>query len=163
MISGVPLETCWALNKLWNNKLCYKVASCRYFYWVILRSTDPWLSNLYMDDFTQVIFSITAAEDCLADPASWCVLTPRSQNLFVESSRCSLSFLLRLGRSESCRSLEWYWRGIQRFVSTRFGRSNQLFWHALRSSAMLTCLHSVSDIGIPLAVQCFEWTAKGGL
>jgi len=25
MISGVPLETCWAFNKLWNNKFCYKL------------------------------------------------------------------------------------------------------------------------------------------
>jgi hypothetical protein len=25
MMSGVPLETCWAFNKLWNNKFCYKL------------------------------------------------------------------------------------------------------------------------------------------
>jgi len=35
MMSGVPIETCWAFNKLWNNKFCYKAASCWYFYWVI--------------------------------------------------------------------------------------------------------------------------------
>jgi hypothetical protein len=35
MMSDVPLETCWAFNKLWNNKFCYKAASCWYFYWVI--------------------------------------------------------------------------------------------------------------------------------
>jgi len=34
-MSGVPLETCWAFNKLWNNKFYYKAASCWYFYWVI--------------------------------------------------------------------------------------------------------------------------------
>jgi hypothetical protein len=28
-------ETCWAFNKLWNNKFYYKAASCWYFYWVI--------------------------------------------------------------------------------------------------------------------------------
>jgi len=33
--SGVPLETCWAFNKLWNNKFYYKVAFCWYFHWVI--------------------------------------------------------------------------------------------------------------------------------
>jgi len=33
-MSGVPLETCWAFNKLWNNKFYYKAASCWYFYWV---------------------------------------------------------------------------------------------------------------------------------
>jgi hypothetical protein len=27
IMSGIPLETCWAFNKLWNNKLYYKVAS----------------------------------------------------------------------------------------------------------------------------------------
>jgi hypothetical protein len=25
MMSGVPLETCWVLNKLWNNKFYYKL------------------------------------------------------------------------------------------------------------------------------------------
>jgi len=34
MMSGVPLETCWAFNKLWNNKFYYKAASCWYFYCV---------------------------------------------------------------------------------------------------------------------------------
>jgi hypothetical protein len=31
MMSGVPLETCSAVNKLWNNKFYYKVASCWLF------------------------------------------------------------------------------------------------------------------------------------
>jgi hypothetical protein len=31
MMSGVPLETCWAFNERWNNKLYYKVASCWLF------------------------------------------------------------------------------------------------------------------------------------
>jgi hypothetical protein len=31
MMSGMPLETCWAFNKLWNNKSHYKVASCWLF------------------------------------------------------------------------------------------------------------------------------------
>jgi hypothetical protein len=33
-MSGVPLETCWAFNKLWNCKFYYKAASCWYFYGV---------------------------------------------------------------------------------------------------------------------------------
>jgi hypothetical protein len=33
MMSSVPLETCLALNKLWNNKFYYKAASCWCFYW----------------------------------------------------------------------------------------------------------------------------------
>ena len=35
LMSGFPLKTCWAFNKLWNNKFCYKAASCLYFYWVL--------------------------------------------------------------------------------------------------------------------------------
>ena len=31
MMSGVPLETCWAFNERRNNKFCYKVASCWLF------------------------------------------------------------------------------------------------------------------------------------
>ena len=31
MMSGRPLETCWALNKRWNNKFYYKAASCWLF------------------------------------------------------------------------------------------------------------------------------------
>jgi hypothetical protein len=34
MMSGVPLETCWDFNERWNNKFCYKVASC----WLFLLS-----------------------------------------------------------------------------------------------------------------------------
>jgi len=31
MMSGMPLETCWAFKKNWNNKFYYKVASCWLF------------------------------------------------------------------------------------------------------------------------------------
>jgi len=31
MMSGVSLETCWAIKKQWNNKLYYTVASCWLF------------------------------------------------------------------------------------------------------------------------------------
>jgi hypothetical protein len=46
MMSGVPLETCLAFNKLWNNKFYYKVASCWYFCWVIY-DTRSWISNIF--------------------------------------------------------------------------------------------------------------------
>jgi hypothetical protein len=35
MMRGVPLKTCLAFDKLWNNKFYYEAASCWYFYWVI--------------------------------------------------------------------------------------------------------------------------------
>jgi hypothetical protein len=31
MMSGVSLETCWAIKKHWNNNLYYTVASCWLF------------------------------------------------------------------------------------------------------------------------------------
>jgi hypothetical protein len=31
MMSGMPLETCWAFNKRWKNKFYYKVACCCLF------------------------------------------------------------------------------------------------------------------------------------
>jgi hypothetical protein len=34
MMGGVPLETWLAVNERWNNKFCYKVASC----WLFLLS-----------------------------------------------------------------------------------------------------------------------------
>ena len=38
MMSGVSLETCWAIKKHWNNKFYYTVASCCLF-----------LSDMYYD------------------------------------------------------------------------------------------------------------------
>jgi hypothetical protein len=37
MMSGMPLETCWAFNKFWNNKFYYKVASDGIF--LLIRTT----------------------------------------------------------------------------------------------------------------------------
>ena len=31
MMSSILLKTCWAFNEQWNNKFCYKVASCWLF------------------------------------------------------------------------------------------------------------------------------------
>ena len=31
MMTGMPLESCWAFNERWNNKFYYKVASCFLF------------------------------------------------------------------------------------------------------------------------------------
>jgi hypothetical protein len=39
MMSGVPVETCWAFNERWNNKFYYKIASC----WLFILSRT-WLS-----------------------------------------------------------------------------------------------------------------------
>jgi len=42
MMSGMPLETCWAVNEWWNNKFCYKVASC----WLFLLSHSDYYLGL---------------------------------------------------------------------------------------------------------------------
>jgi hypothetical protein len=43
MISCMPFETCWAFNKLWNNKLCCKVASC----WLFLLIQSYWIFYIF--------------------------------------------------------------------------------------------------------------------
>jgi hypothetical protein len=50
-MSGLPLKSCSAFNKLWNNKFYYKFASFWYFYRIILRCTDPWILNLGSSDW----------------------------------------------------------------------------------------------------------------
>ena len=50
MMSGVPLETCWAFNKFWNNKFYYKAASCWYFYWIIHDGRIHKYQNLHVSD-----------------------------------------------------------------------------------------------------------------
>ena len=45
MMSGMPLETCWAFNEWWTNKFYYKDASC----WLFLLSEKRiWYCNLVM-------------------------------------------------------------------------------------------------------------------
>jgi len=43
MMSGVPLETRWAFNERWNNKFCYKVASC----WLFLLNLTALILSLW--------------------------------------------------------------------------------------------------------------------
>jgi len=58
MKSGVPLETCWAFRKLWNNKFCYIAASCWYFYWVCESSYDLCIPSPVGDGGRRSICSI---------------------------------------------------------------------------------------------------------
>jgi len=54
MMSGVPLETCWAFKKLWNNRFYFKAASCWYFYWprfILLLPTYHMLGPSYLPRF----------------------------------------------------------------------------------------------------------------
>jgi hypothetical protein len=51
MMSGVPLETCWAFNERWNDKFYYRVASC----WLFLLSCHKfyfsfWRVNAFLVD-----------------------------------------------------------------------------------------------------------------
>ena len=50
MMSGMPLETCWAVNERWNDKFCYKVTSCWLFLLIIittLQGTFIWIPRLF--------------------------------------------------------------------------------------------------------------------
>jgi hypothetical protein len=46
MMSGVPLETCWAFNERWNNKFCYKVESRWVFLLNLTISPIKQISNI---------------------------------------------------------------------------------------------------------------------
>jgi len=58
MMSGVPLETCWAFNKLWNNNFYYKAASCWYFYWVIYDARIHEYQKCLVDFFFRKCFRV---------------------------------------------------------------------------------------------------------
>jgi hypothetical protein len=53
IMSGVPLETCWAFNERWNNKFYYKVAFC----WLFLLNLTRITGTLYVDQYTFLIIS----------------------------------------------------------------------------------------------------------
>ena len=44
MMSGMPLETCWAFNERWNNKFYCKIASCWLF--LLSHTTMHWSMNI---------------------------------------------------------------------------------------------------------------------
>jgi hypothetical protein len=52
MMSGIPLETCWAFNERWNNKFCYRVASC----WLFLLNHTTMHGSINIKYITIVIF-----------------------------------------------------------------------------------------------------------
>jgi hypothetical protein len=78
MMSGVPLETCWAFNERWNNKFYYKVASC----WLFV------LSNTTMHGFMNIK---TILSDLLL--RNWYHLTV---NLTTRRSQTVFNFQLSL-------------------------------------------------------------------
>jgi hypothetical protein len=52
MMSGVPLETCWAFDERWNNEFCYKLHLVICFYWIILWCTDPLILKIKLINFS---------------------------------------------------------------------------------------------------------------
>jgi len=57
MMSGVPFETCWAFNKLWNNKFYYKAASRWYFYKIF--NINILISEINLNTFYKFNFPLT--------------------------------------------------------------------------------------------------------
>jgi hypothetical protein len=108
MMSGVPLETCWAFNERWNNLLYYKVASS----WLFL------LSSLYSIVFPQYRFS------CSALPSVF------SPSLF----QLLLMFCLEMW-SNPCSGLDRPW-GFQSVEAPWFHDTLDIlvYWNTVRSS-----------------------------
>jgi hypothetical protein len=48
MMSGMPLETCWDFNKLWNSGFCYRVASCLLFLLIHTTMHGSWILDLWL-------------------------------------------------------------------------------------------------------------------
>jgi hypothetical protein len=46
MMSGMPLETCWAFSERWNKEFYYKVATCWLFILIQRRSFKAWTNFL---------------------------------------------------------------------------------------------------------------------
>ena len=63
MMSGMPLETCWAFNERWNNKFYYKVASC----WLLLLNLNDFAFSAKLwkpvKAVTRHLLSVTSSED----------------------------------------------------------------------------------------------------
>jgi len=45
MMSGMPLETCWAFSERWNSRFCYRVASC----WLFLLSHTTMHGSMHIN------------------------------------------------------------------------------------------------------------------
>ena len=56
MMSGMPLETCWAFNERWINKFYYKVASC----WLFLLSHITMHGSMNIKNHNYSLFNSTS-------------------------------------------------------------------------------------------------------
>jgi len=72
MMSGMPLETCWAFNERWINKFYYKVASC----WLFL------LSHITMHGSMNIKFI-----------SNFSIITEGSRDGLTSSRCCNYSYM----------------------------------------------------------------------
>jgi hypothetical protein len=88
MMSGVPLETCWAFSEQWNNKFYYKVASCWLFLLrqsrVFSRRCDSRDDRIQAPKRAMPWAKLFGAKHTLTKPISCFVLT---WNIFVTRRR----------------------------------------------------------------------------
>jgi hypothetical protein len=73
MMSGMPLETCWAVDEWWNNKFCYKVASCWLFLLSVLHRCQP-------THLPSQTCSCTNHTDTPVPQADFCCICPTTAN-----------------------------------------------------------------------------------
>jgi hypothetical protein len=55
MMSGVPLETCWACNERWNNKFYYMDASCWLFFLSYLSNVRQIITHYFITNYNHHI------------------------------------------------------------------------------------------------------------
>jgi hypothetical protein len=70
MISGMPLETCWAFNKFWNGKFCYKFA-CSHPDWTTAGNHMGILIRGYKYSLELLMMSGMSLETCWAFNKFW--------------------------------------------------------------------------------------------
>jgi len=103
MTSGMPLETCWAFNKFWNNKFYYKVASC----WLLL------LIHTTMHGYMSIEFEFTFCSSVNLKKCKYQKILHKWNRIL--KTRAQKSYANKLSYYQNKRRHE-FWR----FISVRY-------------------------------------------
>ena len=83
IMSGMPLETCWAFNERLNNKFYYKVASCWLFLqshtihvvWHICSSSSKYIMTHYLQNSRKNYKFVTSGNSLIKYGLKWSIQT----------------------------------------------------------------------------------------
>ena len=94
MMRGVPLETCWAFNERWNNKFCYKVASCWLFLLnhTMMHGTMNIKKNIYIYIYIYIYQSRGVGCVILCGNRCYCVYIMPDQWSWLFDNVCTCMF-----------------------------------------------------------------------